>query len=212
MSFYLTSRHDGSYYYYSVTIHTVHTTCSFQKTHIYYLGTRCRKEQDVRVCNVIIFDLLTLGTSDKNVKSGGRGGTTVTTTGAGGPKQSTTVGAPPTGEQRKSPMGSAANSPKPPSTKNGGDSSDTEDDVKSESSSGAGPKVPPLKIVLGGGTEQEPNTRNGKNSSNRHLPYVVNTSSGEEKEVPLDGKEPGVTVKVNCDVCQPCAFIVKHIR
>ncbi|KAK8405825.1 hypothetical protein O3P69_001947 [Scylla paramamosain] len=139
------------------------------------------------------------GNSDKNVKSGGRGGTSGNNTGAGGPKQSTTTNAPPGGEQRKSPMGSAANSPKPPSTKNGGDSSDTEDDVKSESSSGAGPKVPPLKIVLGGGTEQEPNTRNGKNSSNRQLPYVVNTSSGEEKEVPVDGKEPGVTVKVNCD-------------
>ncbi|XP_042202986.1 ankyrin repeat domain-containing protein 11-like [Homarus americanus] len=138
------------------------------------------------------------GTSDKSVKSGGRG-CTGNNSGTGGTKQSSVASVTVIGE-RKSPMGSAANSPKPPSTKNSGESSDTEDDVKSESSSGAGPKVPPLKIVLGVGAEQEPNTRNGKNSSNRQLPYVVNTSSGEEKEVVPEGKELISTVKVNCDV------------
>lgn len=148
--------------------------------------------------------LLFPGTSDKTLKTGGRGGCS-STGGMGAIKQSSGVGGNSntsssagsgTGE-RKSPMGSAANSPKPPSTKMGGESSDTEDDVKSESSSGAGPKVPPLKIVLGGGTEQEPNTRNGKSSSSRHLPYVVNTSSGEEKEGASDTKEPGQSPKVN---------------
>ncbi|KAG7156976.1 Ankyrin repeat domain-containing protein 12-like [Homarus americanus] len=134
------------------------------------------------------------GTSDKSVKSGGRG-CTGNNSGTGGTKQSSVASVTVIGE-RKSPMGSAANSPKPPSTKNSGESSDTEDDVKSESSSGAGPKVPPLKIVLGVGAEQEPNTRNGKNSSNRQLPYVVNTSSGEEKEVVPEGKELISTVKV----------------
>nr|XP_053654169.1 ankyrin repeat domain-containing protein 11-like [Cherax quadricarinatus] len=134
------------------------------------------------------------GTTDKIVKSGGRG-STGTSTGTGGTKQTSTTSSIVTGE-RKSPTGSAANSPKPSSTKNGEESSDTEDDVKSES----GPKVPPLKIVLGGGTEQEPNTRNGKCSSNRQLPYVVNTSSGEEKEAAAEGKEVVSTTKVNCDM------------
>lgn len=129
----------------------------------------------------------------KGVKSGGRGNSSASS-GVGGTKQCTTGAGMASGE-RKSPMGSAANSPKPPSTKTGGESSDTEDDGKSESSSGAGPKVPPLKIVLGGGTEQEPNTRNGKSSSNR-LPYVVNTSSGEEKEGTGDSKEGITAVKM----------------
>ncbi|KAK7069322.1 ankyrin repeat [Halocaridina rubra] len=103
-----------------------------------------------------------------------------------------------TSTERKSPMGSAANSPKPPSIK-GGESSE-DDDIKSESSTGAGPKVPPLKIVLGGGTEQEISTRNGKSTSSRQLPYVVNTSSGEEKEGNAEGKEAMPTVKVNPDL------------
>ncbi|XP_042868936.1 ankyrin repeat domain-containing protein 11-like isoform X3 [Penaeus japonicus] len=133
------------------------------------------------------------GNSEKGVKSGGRGSNSASS-GVGGPKQCATGAGMASGE-RKSPMGSAANSPKPPSTKTGGESSDTEDDGKSESSSGAGPKVPPLKIVLGGGTEQEPNTRNGKSSSNR-LPYVVNTSSGEEKEGTGDSKEGITAVKM----------------
>ena len=102
--------------------------------------------------------------------------------------------------EKKSPMGSAANSPKPPSTK-GGESSE-DDDIKSESSTGAGPKVPPLKIVLGGGNEQETSARNGKSVTSRQLPYVVNTSSGEEKELPPDMKEALPTLKVNPDVCQ----------
>lgn len=142
------------------------------------------------------------------MKAGGRGSTG--NTGPGGVKPPA-VSIMPTGE-RKSPMGSAANSPKPPSTKNSGESSDTEDDVKSESSCGAGPKVPPLKIVLGGGAEQEPNTRNGKSSSNRQLPYVVNTSSGEEKEVAVEGKEVISATKVNCDVCVTFSFCFNRFK
>ncbi|CAL4171542.1 unnamed protein product, partial [Meganyctiphanes norvegica] len=65
---------------------------------------------------------------------------------------------------KKSPMTSAANSPKPTTT-----------------------KVPPLKIVLGGATEAEQSTRNGKNNVSR-LPYVVNTT-GEEKDGQSDTKE-----------------------
>ncbi|XP_068216276.1 uncharacterized protein [Palaemon carinicauda] len=103
-----------------------------------------------------------------------------------------------TTERKSSPMGSAANSPKPSSTK-GGESSE-DDEIKSESSTGVGPKVPPLKIVLGGGNEQEASARNGKSVANRQLPYVVNSSSGEEKEVPVEGKEALATVKVNPDL------------
>merc|ERR1739838_673367 len=89
-------------------------------------------------------------------------------------------------------MTSAANSPKPTTTKTG-ESSDSEEDVKSESSSGAGPKVPPLKIVLGGATEAEQSTRNGKNNVSR-LPYVVNTT-GEEKDGQTDSKDGIVQIE-----------------
>ncbi|XP_064097779.1 ankyrin repeat domain-containing protein 11-like isoform X9 [Macrobrachium nipponense] len=142
--------------------------------------------------------------------AGGGGATTGSGTGSGGVGGSTSSSSTSSGSgsagntgvitttERKSPMGSAANSPKPGSTK-GGDSSE-DDEIKSESSTGAGPKVPPLKIVLGGGNEQEASARNGKSVANRQLPYVVNSSSGEEKEVPAEGKEAVPTVKVNPDM------------
>lgn len=136
------------------------------------------------------------GNLEKTVKAAGRGNSGNNS--APGVVKPSITGGVVTTTERKSPMGSAANSPKPPSTK-GGESSE-DDDIKSESSTGAGPKVPPLKIVLGGGTEQETNTRNGKSVSSRQLPYVVNTSSGEEKEVPTEGKEAVPTVKVNPDL------------
>ncbi|XP_064097772.1 ankyrin repeat domain-containing protein 11-like isoform X3 [Macrobrachium nipponense] len=138
--------------------------------------------------------------------AGGGGATTGSGTGSGGVGGSTSSSSTSSGSgsagntgvitttERKSPMGSAANSPKPGSTK-GGDSSE-DDEIKSESSTGAGPKVPPLKIVLGGGNEQEASARNGKSVANRQLPYVVNSSSGEEKEVPAEGKEAVPTVKM----------------
>lgn len=120
--------------------------------------------------------------------TGGNGSNSISSTsgGAGGSLGSASG-------DKKSPMTSAANSPKPTTTKTG-ESSDTEDDVKSESSSGAGPKVPPLKIVLGGATEAEQSTRNGKNNVSR-LPYVVNTT-GEEKDGQTDTKEGCVQVKI----------------
>lgn len=118
--------------------------------------------------------------------SGGNGGNSNISSTSGG-----TLGT--SAGDKKSPMTSAANSPKPTTTKTG-ESSDTEDDVKSESSSGAGPKVPPLKIVLGGATEAEQSTRNGKNNVSR-LPYVVNTA-GEEKDGQTDSKEGQTQVKL----------------
>ncbi|XP_055315385.1 ankyrin repeat domain-containing protein 11 isoform X2 [Sitodiplosis mosellana] len=80
---------------------------------------------------------------------------------------------------RKSPC----TSPKPTSTKTDSDVEMDDKNLGSDSFGAAGPKVPPLKIVIPQQTsnpDQEMGTRNGKNISTRNnaaLPYVVASSS-----------------------------------
>lgn len=80
---------------------------------------------------------------------------------------------------RKSPCAS----PKPMSTKTDSDVEMDDKNMGGDSFSAAGPKVPPLKIVIPQQTsnpDQEMGTRNGKNISTRNsaaLPYVVASSS-----------------------------------
>lgn len=115
-----------------------------------------------------------------------------------------TVSSTTSAESRKSPPGSAVSSPRPPSggSKASADKCDSDnEEVKSESSTGA-PKVPPLKIVLApcSLSEQETSSLNGKNGSNRQLPYVVNSSSSsnEEKDgASLDSGKETLVAKVS---------------
>lgn len=81
--------------------------------------------------------------------------------------------------ERKSPSGS----PKPAQTKSTDSDAENDDKGSSDGFGTAGPKVPPLKIVIpqqSTSTDQETGTRNGKNTSARShaaLPYVVASSS-----------------------------------
>lgn len=80
---------------------------------------------------------------------------------------------------RKSPSGS----PKPATSKSTDSDAEADDKASVDSFGGAGPKVPPLKIVIpqqNANADQETGNRNGKNTSARShaaLPYVVPSSS-----------------------------------
>lgn len=81
--------------------------------------------------------------------------------------------------ERKSPSGS----PKPATLKSADSDAEADDKGSADSFGVAGPKVPPLKIVIpqqNTNTDQEAGNRNGKNTSARShaaLPYVVPSSS-----------------------------------
>lgn len=105
--------------------------------------------------------------SNKTARSGKSSGTTM--------KTATLTNKTVASLERKSPSGS----PKPTTSKSADSDGEGDDKGSGDSFGLAGPKVPPLKIVIPQ-SDQETGNRNGKNTSARShaaLPYVVPSSS-----------------------------------